>query len=69
MQTTEFKKSGAPRAKAAKPSAAPARPAVVPKDCRLTVKDNRIAEIYEELRTLKLTDARNAHLRVAARVP
>jgi hypothetical protein len=33
---------------------------VVPKGCALTVTDNRIAEIYRELQTLKLVDARNA---------
>lgn len=32
---------------------------VVPKGCPVSVKDNRIAEIYRELRTLKLDDAPN----------
>jgi hypothetical protein len=36
------------------------RKEVVPKGCPIHVTDNRIAEIYRELRTLKLTDARNA---------
>ncbi|MFD2053800.1 hypothetical protein ACFSQT_12100 [Mesorhizobium calcicola] len=36
------------------------RPNVVPKSCSLNVTDNRVSEIYEELRTLKLADARNA---------
>jgi hypothetical protein len=33
---------------------------VVPKNCALNVTDNRIDEIYTELKTLRLTDARNA---------
>lgn len=33
---------------------------VVPKNCKLNVADNRLADIYKELRTLKLDDARNA---------
>jgi len=33
---------------------------VVPKGCPINVTDNRIAEIYRELRTLKLDDAPNA---------
>ena len=33
---------------------------VVPKGCNINVTDNRIAEIYGELRKLKLNDARNA---------
>lgn len=36
------------------------RKEVVPKTCVLNVTDNRVAEIYSELRTLKLDDARNA---------
>lgn len=36
------------------------RPNVVPKSCSLNVTDNRIGEIYSELRTLKLAEARNA---------
>lgn len=33
---------------------------VVPKSCRLNVTDNRIAEIYKELRTLRLDDTPNS---------
>jgi hypothetical protein len=36
------------------------RRSVVPKGCVLNVTDNRIAEIYRELQTLKLAEARNA---------
>lgn len=36
------------------------RPNAVPKGCSLNVTDNRISEIYSELRTLKLADSRNA---------
>lgn len=36
------------------------RRVVVPNTCRLNVTDNRIADIYKELRTLRLEDARNA---------
>ena len=36
------------------------RKEVVPKGCPIKVTDNRIAEIYRELRTLKLDDAPNA---------
>ncbi|MEX2166088.1 MAG: hypothetical protein WD852_03590 [Methyloceanibacter sp.] len=36
------------------------RKEVVPKNCPVNVTDNRIAEIYKELRTLKLVDAGNA---------
>jgi len=36
------------------------RKQVVPKNCPIDVTDNRISEIYQELRTLKLADARNA---------
>ncbi|ESZ05388.1 MULTISPECIES: hypothetical protein [unclassified Mesorhizobium] len=48
--------------KPAKPRPKPAVdwPYVVPKGCSLTVTDNRIGEIYKELQTLKLSDARNA---------
>ena len=42
-------------------SATPAnRKTVVPKGCPVKVTDNRIAEIYRELQTLKLEEARNA---------
>lgn len=36
------------------------RKEVVPKSCKLNVTDNRLADIYKELRTLKLSDALNA---------
>ena len=36
------------------------RKEVVPKGCPINVTDNRISEIYKELRTLKLGEARNA---------
>lgn len=36
------------------------RKEVVPRSCRLNVTHNRLAEIYKELRTLKLDDAPNA---------
>ncbi len=54
---SEFPK--APRSRRRKPDPSDRRE-VVPKDCPIHVKDNRIAEIYKELRTLKLDDAPNA---------
>lgn len=36
------------------------RRTVIPKGCNLTITDNRIAQIYRELRILKLEDAPNA---------
>src|SRR3546814_3718733 len=36
------------------------RKTVVPTSCRLNVDQNRLAEIYKELRTLRLDDAPNA---------
>jgi hypothetical protein len=36
------------------------RKTVVPNTCRLNITDNRIADIYKELRTIRLEDARNA---------
>jgi hypothetical protein len=36
------------------------RKEVVPRGCQLNVTDNRISQIYKELRTLKIVDARNA---------
>lgn len=36
------------------------RKEVVPKNCRLMVTDNRIADIYKELRSLRLAESRNA---------
>jgi hypothetical protein len=41
-------------------SARPERRQIVPKNCSIKVTDNRIGEIYQELQTLKLEDARNA---------
>jgi hypothetical protein len=59
IQKTEFSvkspKTGKPRQKS--PAA---RVQIVPRNCMLNVTDNRIGEIYHELQTLKLTDARNA---------
>ena len=58
IQKSEFSRP-VKRAKAA--SVDPTkRTRVVPKGCQLNVTDNRIAEIYSELRTLKLVEARNA---------
>jgi hypothetical protein len=36
------------------------RRVVVPNTCRLNITDNRLAEIYKELRTIRLEDGRNA---------
>lgn len=58
IQKGEFTKPSKPAKPRPKP--ADARPNVVPKACSLNVTDNRVGEIYKELRTLKLTDARNA---------
>jgi hypothetical protein len=57
---SEFVKS--PQARPAKPRSAdpPARLHVVPRNCTLNVTDNRIEEIYTELKGLKLGEARNA---------
>jgi hypothetical protein len=55
----EFGKAG----KAARPRRRPDpsdRKEVVPRGCQLNITDNRIAQIFRELRTLKLVDARNA---------
>lgn len=51
-----------PPMRAAKPRSAdpPPRLHVVPRSCSLNVTDNRIEEIYTELRQLKLGEARNA---------
>lgn len=51
----------APRAPSSRRKLDPSdRKEVVPRGCQLNVKDNRISQIYKELRTLKLVDARNA---------
>ena len=62
ISKTEFAKSTPSRARQQKrkSSKAPERKNVVPKNCPLTVTDNRILEIYIELQTLRLTEARNA---------
>lgn len=51
-----------PPTKSSKPKSAdpPPRLHVVPRNCALNVTDNRIEEIYAELRQLKLGEARNA---------
>lgn len=49
-----------PKAKTKRASSPAERKQVVPKNCPINVTDNRIAEIYRELRTLKLVEARNA---------
>lgn len=56
---SEFRK---PPARSSKPRSAdpPPRLHVVPRNCVLNVTDNRIEEIYTELRQLKLGEARNA---------
>jgi hypothetical protein len=59
IQKTEFAKAKS-QARSSKKSTSTARRQVVPKSCQLNVKSNRIAEIYQELRTLKIDDARNA---------
>lgn len=61
IQSSEFGKGSKARARPAKRSDDPStRTTVVPKGCPVNVTDNRIAEIYKELRTLKLDDANNA---------
>lgn len=59
LQKSEFKKVSAKGSvrRRADPSE---RREVVPKNCILGVTDNRIAEIFRELRTLKLGEARNS---------
>jgi hypothetical protein len=60
LQKSEFTKSSR-KAPARKLPPNPAdRKQIVPKSCSVNVTDNRIAEIYKELRALKLADARNA---------
>lgn len=56
---TEFakaKKAGKRRG----PTGPSERKQVVPKNCPINVTDNRIDEIYQELKTLKMAEARNA---------
>jgi len=58
IPTSEFLKArAAPPRRRPDPSD---RREVVPKGCPINVTDNRIAEIYKELRTLRLDDAPNA---------
>ncbi|MGH6836332.1 MAG: hypothetical protein ACREC9_12470 [Methylocella sp.] len=59
IQKTEFAKARARRG-TSKKAASGERRNVVPKNCALNVTNNRIAEIYQELRTLKIDEARNA---------
>ncbi|MDP1730175.1 MAG: hypothetical protein Q8L54_03160 [Devosia sp.] len=59
LQKKEFTKTGTAAAKRRQKSVSE-RPNVVPKNCPINVTDNRIDEIYGELRSLKLVDARNA---------
>jgi hypothetical protein len=59
IQKTEFAKS-ATRTGARKRSPPPERRQVIPKICPINVTNNRIGEIYQELRTLKLDAGRNA---------
>jgi len=56
---SEFTKSAGKKSRRKK-STRSKRTAVVPKNCPINVTNNRIAEIYQELRTLKLDVARNA---------
>lgn len=60
LPKSEFSKAAAKRAVKAKSSEPPPRLQVVPRNCALNVTDNRIEEIYGELRNLRLADARNA---------
>ncbi|MCW5724932.1 MAG: hypothetical protein KIS81_08230 [Maricaulaceae bacterium] len=58
IQKSEFKITTT-RRKNRRPDSSDRRQ-VVPKNCSLNVTENRIAEIYKELRTIKLADAPNA---------
>lgn len=59
IQKSEF--ASAPRPPKPRPNKPTSeRPNVVPKSCSLNVTDSRLGEIYNELRTLKLADSRNA---------
>lgn len=59
IQKAEFAKSDAKPTRRRQKTATE-RTQIVPKSCSINVTDNRIAEIYGELRTLRLTEARNA---------
>jgi hypothetical protein len=56
---SEFAKFRAPKSERRKPDPSD-RKEVVPKGCPINVTDNRISEIYKELRTLKLEDGPHA---------
>lgn len=66
IETSEFAQP--PKPSKAATSSAPAKAAsgpadrkqVIPKNCKVSVTDNRIDEIYRELRALKLSEAPNA---------
>lgn len=59
IEKAEFAKAAKSRA-SRRSTASTERRNVVPRSSSLNVTDNRIAEIYQELRTLKLGEARNA---------
>jgi hypothetical protein len=59
IPSSEFAKLRTSPAPRRKPDPSDRR-VVVPNTCRLNVRDNRIADIYKELRTIRLEDARNA---------
>jgi len=58
IPTSEFAKVRS-RARRRKPDPSD-RTTVVPRNCQIQISDNRISEIYKELRSLKLEGARNA---------
>ena len=60
IQKTEFAPAARARRGATRRSPNAERRHVVPKNCPINISNNRIAEIYQELRTLKLGDSRNA---------
>jgi hypothetical protein len=60
IQKSEFARATKQRAAKKKRSGPSERLQVVPRDCPINVTDNRIDEIYEELRRHKLADSRNA---------
>jgi hypothetical protein len=59
IPTSEFAKIRSTPTRRRRPDPSDRR-VVVPNTCRLNITDNRIAEIYKELRTIRLDDARNA---------
>ena len=58
IQKSEFSKH--PKTRKRRTTDPSERKQVVPKNCPINVTDNRTSEIYQELRTLKMEDARNA---------